>query len=74
MNGKNQNLSQEKQKEGENKTYFRFKYENNSFELFWRIIVWIIGILLILPIPWVINNQIAYFTRGFKAKEFDEHP
>jgi len=54
-------------------TYFKFKYRNSSFELFWRIIVWAIGTILIITIPWVINNQIAYFAKGFKMKEFDEY-
>ena len=56
------------------KTYFKFKYENDSFELLWKIIVWIIGAFFILPIPWVINDQIAYFAKGFKVKEFNEYP
>lgn len=45
------------------------KYENDSMELLIKIVIWAIGCFLILPIPWVINNQIKYFSEGFTFEE-----
>ncbi len=47
----------------------RINYENDSIELLVKIIIWAIGFLLVLPIPWVINSQIKYFSKGFTLRE-----
>lgn len=44
----------------------RISYKNNSWELFGRIILWALGCVLIIPIPWVINDEISYFAKGFE--------
>jgi hypothetical protein len=50
------------------KVTYKIKYKNSSLELLGRIILWMIGMFLIIPIPWVINDQIAYFSKGFVIK------
>jgi len=50
---------------------YKFKYQNNSVELLFRLILWIIASIFIIPIPWVINDSISYFSKGFKMKEFE---
>lgn len=44
---------------------YKIKYNNNSVELLFRGIAWCLGFILIIPIPWVINDQLKYFSRGF---------
>ncbi|GEM_PF-3562919 len=43
----------------------KIKYTNDSLELLGRGILWFFGFMFILPIPWVINDQIKYFSKGF---------
>jgi hypothetical protein len=47
----------------------KIKYQNDSLKLLGLMIVWGIGIMLILPIPWVINSTISYFSEGFIIEE-----
>lgn len=44
----------------------KLKYKNSGFELLGRIVLWTIGTCLVLPIPWVINDQMSYFAKGFE--------
>lgn len=46
----------------------RITYKNNSGELFIKSIFWFFGFMLLLPIPWVINDMIAYYSKGFEIK------
>lgn len=51
---------------------YKLSYKNNSLELLIRILGWIILTPLIVTIPWVINDQITYFAKGFELeKELD---
>jgi len=47
----------------------KIRYENSGLELLGRMILWGIGVCLILPIPWVINDSITYFVKGFRKIE-----
>lgn len=51
---------------------YSFSYKNSGVELLGRSLIWLIGFMFILPIPWVINDQITYFTKGFKAHHSKE--
>jgi len=42
-------------------------YKNSGFELLGRIILWFIGSMLIITIPWVINDIISYYAKGFRV-------
>lgn len=44
----------------------RIKYQNSGIELLGRTILWVIGTALIITIPWVINDIITYFAKGFQ--------
>lgn len=46
----------------------KISYKNNGLELLGKIILWSIVSCFIIPIPWVINDQIAYFSKGFEIK------
>lgn len=41
-------------------------YKNSSLELLGRIILWCLASCSIVLIPWVINNAITYFSKGFE--------
>lgn len=48
------------------KVAYEVGYENGGFELLIRGILWVIGSMTIILIPWVINDQISYFAKGFR--------
>ncbi len=45
---------------------YEVSYENGGFELLGRGILWVIGSMTIILIPWVVNDQISYFAKGFR--------
>lgn len=49
----------------------KIDYENSSFELLGKTIIWALAAIfsLGLAIPWVINSQIKYFSKGFTIWE-----
>ncbi|MFA4990933.1 MAG: hypothetical protein WC579_03495 [Candidatus Paceibacterota bacterium] len=47
----------------------KIKYQNDSLKLLGLMIVWGIGTILILPIPWIINSAINYFSNGFTIEK-----
>ena len=48
------------------KVAYELGYENGGFELLVRSILWVIGSMTVILIPWVINDQINYFAKGFR--------
>jgi hypothetical protein len=44
----------------------KIKYENSGLELLGRMLIWCFASMLIITIPWVINDIITYFSKGFK--------
>ena len=41
-------------------------YKNSGFELLLRMLGWTLGFMLIITIPWVINDIISYYAKGFR--------
>lgn len=44
---------------------FKIRYKNSGLEMLGRIILWGIGFMFIIPTPWVINDMISYYSKGF---------
>ena len=41
-------------------------YKNSGLELLLRTFGWTLGFMLIITTPWVINDMISYFSKGFR--------